>query len=150
MKNILIIWLLFSIFSLRSQNTYFGYPSDLNNVQKGDTLIVNMPFYNDGRFETSKNLDSLFTLLNLKKDIKVKIEINIFFSFSLSAQSLTYSNTLLRSLDDHLKLKKINNYELISNGNSKPLYPKIKGKTYNRNERLLYNRRNTYLKLIIK
>jgi len=109
---------------------YFGFPSESKNLKKGDIIILNIPRNIDGRFLYSDELNSLISFIN-NNDNSIKIEIYVFFLKENSC--MLYSDLLCKSLVKELLEKSIKRtYEVISKGNTKPLFCNFESEEYKR------------------
>ncbi len=141
-KIILFIAIVLLGFRGYTQNIYFGYPSDFKNLTKDDKIIVNIPFHRDGKFVKLEDFDMLVSLLGIKQDSKIKIEINLFMG--LADSDLMYCKSLARSLTNILKYKYDGeNYEILANGNNNPIFARRK------KSRKLYKKHNTRMEITL-
>ena len=123
MKNSLfVLLLLFPMLNVFAQNVYFGYPSDFKYLQAGDKVIINMPeTFGNIRYLQPSQLARLIALLEEKKDMKIRIEINI--GVGAASMCLKFSQAFAKKIDEILKSKNApNNYELVGLGNTNPLF----------------------------
>jgi len=132
MKHIIIFIVLITLtIKLYSQNIYYGYPLNFNELKKGDFIIINMPRHLDGRFIELENFNKLINLLKSDTSIVFTIEINFFF-FSNENYNFAYSSHLCNNLKEIIELNaSITNYNIINNGSSNPIFYKKDGLYYN-------------------
>ena len=126
-----------------SQTIWFGYPP-LNKIKIGAKIIINIPNHLDGKFifgDSEEQLNALTTFLNTNSDFYFDIEINIFYG--ADNYCYAYGNLLCKNLEKVLLEKcNQNNYQLIVNGNSNPIY-------CNKEDRINYFQYNNRLEIIV-
>jgi len=127
--NIILVIFLFTKLHLYSQNIYYGYPVNKNNLKTGDIIIINVPENINGRFTKSVELDKLVEFLYSKPNLNFKIELNIFYGSSML--NMDYSEHLSDNLKEVLEMKtELNNCQFKFNGSKNPIFLDKKSLNY--------------------
>jgi hypothetical protein len=122
-KNIVLtLFLILGVIQTYSQRAYYGYPVN-DTLKKGDIVIVNIPNFSlNGSFIRLGDFDKMLRLLEVNKDNKLRIEINLFMRGSSKSNNL-FSKHLCKGLQEILEHKTtLKNYIIINNASKKPLF----------------------------
>ena len=122
MRSIVLLFGLGLLFlSVYPQQIHFGYPISMDDIKKGDKIILNIPIHNDGRFIPEKGIERLIEFLNIDSSFFFRIEIHFFYGSDEFADN--YSKYICKNLKLHLLSEcKFSNFDLYSCGKSQPIF----------------------------
>lgn len=121
MKKLLVLFLIIlKVNTIQGQAVYFGLPADVNKINIGDKLLLNLPVHSDGRFMKLDDFDSLLNFMKSKSNFRFKI--NIYYFIGTEKISISYTEGLKESLISIIKNKTIiTNYEIVAKGKTNPI-----------------------------
>jgi len=118
---VLFIGLNLLCLSVYPQQIHFGYPISMDEIKKGDKILLNIPIHKDGRFIPERGIDRLIEFLNTDSSFVFRIEIHFFYGSDEFAEA--YSRFTCENMKWHLQSEcKFSNYELYWYGKSHPIF----------------------------